>query len=115
MHELGLCRSILAIVLNKLATCRRVVVKSICVEIGSLVAVEKMALLFNFAVVIKGTVAEQATLNIIDVPARGQCNECSQIVALRKRFEFCRYCNYSLLTVIAGDEFCVKEIEVEYV
>ncbi len=115
MHELVLCRNILAIVLNKLAAYQRAVVKSICVEIGSLVAVEKMALLFNFSVVIKGTVVEQATLNIIDVPARGQCNECSQIVALPKRFEFCRYCNHSLLTVIGGDEFCVKEIEVEYV
>lgn len=66
MHELGLTKNIIAIVTEH-AKGRKV--KRVCLSVGPQACVESQALEFCFGIVAEGTVAENATLEI--VPAEG--------------------------------------------
>lgn len=112
MHELALCRNIIDIVQEFTLTRHHKVIKNIYIEVGELVAVDKTAMLFNFAIVTKGTAIENAGLYIIDIPAMGKCELCGKMLKVCKRFEFCDNCQ-ALLVIVQGMELRVKEIEVE--
>ncbi|MDO8413947.1 MAG: hydrogenase maturation nickel metallochaperone HypA [Gallionellaceae bacterium] len=109
MHELSITRSIVAIV------CERAInqqVTRVCLEIGCLSAIQPEAVRFCFDVCAKGTAAEGATLEIMEIPGRGSCSKCGVEVALTALVGRCPVCN-GALTLIAGEEMKIKEMEVE--
>ena len=70
MHELGIARSIVAIV-DEHAHGRKV--KRVTLEVGALSAVLPDAIAFCFDVVAAGTVAEGARLDVNRIEGRGRC------------------------------------------
>lgn len=112
MHELWLCRGILDIIREKTVN-KLIRVKKITLEIGQLAAVEKEALLFSFSVASKGTVAEDAALQIIEIPAQARCESCKNIVFLQQYYDDCSICGGHSLTVIQGEELRVQSMVVE--
>lgn len=70
MHELSLCQNILKIVKEQANEHQKKQVVRINIEIGDLSAVDFNALTFWFNVIVKGTVAENAKLDIIKVKGR---------------------------------------------
>jgi hydrogenase nickel incorporation protein HypA/HybF len=113
MHELTLSKNILEIVQQESFARKFQKVKLIYLELGELMAVEKSALLFSFEVIARGTLAENAVLNIIDIPGQGWCEFCQKTVKIRRRIDPCDGCQKFLLKILAGEELRVKSMEVE--
>jgi len=115
MHEMSLAEGVLGVIEDTLAAQpagAREVVRSVRLEIGRLAAVELEALRFSFDVVKQGTVADGATLEVIEVPGAAWCMQCCTTVAIAQRGDPCPDCGSYQLQVTAGDELRVKDIEL---
>jgi len=108
MHELGITRSIVAIVSEHADGAK---VTRVRLEIGKLSAVLPDAVRFCFEAVSRGTPAEGATLEIVEIAGRARCRMCAAEVALERPFGRCA-CGCSDLERISGDELKVRDMEV---
>lgn len=115
MHEMSLAEGVLGVIEDTLAAQPggvREVVRSVRLEIGQLAAVELEALRFSFDVVKRGTAADDAVLEVIEVPGAAWCMKCCATVAVAQRGDACPACGSYQLQVTAGDELRVKDIEL---
>ncbi len=113
MHELSLCEGVIQVVedsARQQGFCR---VKTVWLEIGALAGVELEAMRFGFDVVKRGTLAEEASLEIIRLPGQAWCLPCAKTVTIDQRFDACPACGSYQLQVTGGEELRVKELEVE--
>lgn len=113
MHEMALCESILQILQEQARSQGYGGVKAVRLEVGALSCVEKEALRFNFEVVTRGSLAEGAALELIDVPGEGWCMPCARPVTVATLLDECPHCGSSQVQVTGGDELQIKELEVE--
>lgn len=113
MHELWLCRSIMDIIDKKIHENNITRVKKVYLEIGQLAAVEKLSLILSFQVITQGTKAENANLEIIDVPGVAICESCKKSLSISKYDECCQTCGNFALNVVQGEELRIKSMEVE--
>ncbi|WP_456299004.1 hydrogenase maturation nickel metallochaperone HypA [Methylovulum miyakonense] len=113
MHELSLCESILQVLEQQAQTQQYRKVKTVWLEIGVLAGVEVEALRFSFDVVTQGSLAEQAKLEIIDMPGQAWCMPCGRNVAVQQLYDLCPHCGSHQLQVNSGDQMRIKELEVE--
>jgi len=112
LHELSLCESLLEIVEEQARVHDYRRVKAVWLEVGRFAGVECDALRFSFDVVMRGSLAEGAELNIVDLPGRGWCFDCGEEVLLEDYFDVCPRCG-GTVQISGGQEFRVKELEVE--
>jgi len=115
MHEMSLAEGVLGVVEDTLAAqpaAAGEAVRAVRLEIGRLAAVELDALRFAFEVVSRGSVAEGAALEVIEVAGAAWCMQCCATVALGQRGDACPHCGGYQLQVTAGDELRVKDIEL---
>lgn len=110
MHELSITRSVVAIVSERAAGQR---VTRVQLEIGRLSAIVPEAIRFCFDICARGTPAEGAALEIVEIPGRGRCGDCGTEVALTALVGRCPACGAATLYLVAGEEMKVKEMEVE--
>ena len=113
MHEMSLCESVLQIVEEQAQTQGFSRVLRVRLEIGALAGVELDAMRFGFEVVTRGTLAEDATLEIIALPGRAWCLKCCQSVGIQQRFDACPLCGGYQWTLTGGDELRIRDLEVE--
>ncbi len=113
MHEMSLCESVLQILEDNARQQGFERVKTVWLEIGGLSGVESEAMRFSFEVVTRGTLADQAVLEIIDVPGEAWCLACAKQVKIEQRFDACPDCGSYQLQVNGGEEMRIKELEVE--
>ncbi|WP_317930521.1 hydrogenase maturation nickel metallochaperone HypA [Halioxenophilus sp. WMMB6] len=113
MHEMALSESILEILTGAAEQQGFARVKQVWLEVGQFAGVEKSALAFSFEVVARGSLAEGATLTMIDLPGLAWCLPCAEVVVIKERFSECPNCGSSQLQITAGEEFRIKELEVE--
>lgn len=113
MHEMSLCEGVLQVLTDNARQQGYNRVRTVWLEIGALSGVETDALRFSFDVVMRGTLADQARLEIINIPGRAWCMRCARTVAVGQRFDACPDCGSYQLQVTAGDEMRIKELEVE--
>jgi len=113
MHEMSLCEGVLQVLEESARTQGFRRVKTVWLEIGALSGVEVEAMRFSFEVVVKGSLAEGAQLEIIELPGRAWCMPCSETVLVQQRFDACPTCGSYQLQVTGGDEMRIKELEVE--
>jgi hydrogenase nickel incorporation protein HypA/HybF len=111
MHELGISRSIVAIV-SDAAQGRRV--RRVTLEIGKLSGVLAGAVAFCFDAVAHGTVVEGASLEIHEVEGRAQCMDCNAEFTVASLIASCT-CGSRRLTHVAGADLKVKTMELEEV
>ncbi len=112
MHEMSLCEGILEVIEEEAARQSFQQVKQVVLEIGDLAGVEVEAMRFSFDIVMKGTIADAATLTIVQVPGMAKCDSCHQTVSIKQRFDACPACNHYPLTPLSGEELRIKELEV---
>lgn len=112
MHEMSICDSILGLLQEQAQAQNFSKVERICLEIGPLSGVEVEALKFGFDVVMRGTLAEGARLDIIEPEGTAWCMPCGQTVKIEQRFDACPECGSHQLQVTGGGELRVKELEV---
>ena len=113
MHEMSICEGILQVLEQQAGSQGYSRVKTVWLEIGGLAGVEVEALRFGFDVVMKGSLAENARLEIIDIPGEAWCMRCSKAVAVKQRFDACPYCQGHQLQVTDGEQLKIKELEVD--
>lgn len=113
MHEMALCESILQIIEEEARAQGFVRVKRVRLEAGPLSGVEPEALRFGFDAVTRGSLAEAATLEIIEAPGEAWCFSCGRTVIIESRGSPCPACGGWLLQVTGGEQLRIKDLEVE--
>ncbi len=113
MHEMALTESMVEIAVEAAEKQGAVKVKRVFVDVGALSCVETEALLFCFAAVSAGTIADGAELEIARIPGVGFCLDCGKSVPLAERFGACPECGRYHVQMTRGDDLRVREIEVE--
>jgi hydrogenase nickel incorporation protein HypA/HybF len=113
MHEMSLAESVLQLIEDAAREQDFRRVHRVTLEIGRLAAVEAEAMRFCFDAVTRGSIAEGASLEIIDVPGTGRCDACGHTLEMQEPYGLCPKCGSARLQVIAGDRMRVKDLEVE--
>ncbi|MCP5267876.1 MAG: hydrogenase maturation nickel metallochaperone HypA [Zoogloeaceae bacterium] len=113
MHEMSLAEGVVQIIEDAAREQGFSKVKTVFLEIGWLSSVEPDAMAFCFDAVSRGTVADGAKLEVIDVPGEGQCLSCGKTVAISAVFDPCPACGEFPVQPTAGTEMRVRELEVE--
>ena len=112
MHEMALCESLLELIEQQARAQRFTRVSAVCLEVGRLAAVEIETLRFGFDVVMRGSLAEGATLEITEIPGRARCLACDATHEVAARGEPCPRCGGYGTQIIDGTQLRVKELEV---
>jgi len=113
MHEMSLAEGVLQLIEDAAVDQGFSRVTLVCLEIGQLSCVEREALAFCFAAVTRGSIAEGARLEMLEVPGSGWCRPCGQAVAMEQLYDPCPRCGGYQVQVTGGTEMRVKELEVE--
>ncbi len=112
MHEMSLCESIREIIVEQAAQKGFTQVNCVWLEVGPLSCVEPDALRFGFDVVMRGSVAEGASVKIIIPPATARCLACERIVPIQQRYDPCPTCGAGPMEMIQGDALRINKLEV---
>ena len=112
MHEISLCESILDIIRDLAVRDDFTQVRRVCIEVGPFSSVEPEALRFGFDVVMRGSVAEGARLDIEIPEASALCLACLDTVTVRQRGDVCPTCGADALQIERGEELRIRELEV---
>lgn len=112
MHEMSLAEGIRGIVLDQARAHGFTAVTVLRLEIGRFAGVEKPALEFAFDVVMRGSPAEGARLEIIDLPGQALCYDCRVTVQIDDRLAPCPMCGGGRLLPEGGDEMRIRDMEV---
>lgn len=113
MHEMSLAEGVLQLVEETAQRENAQRVKLVVLEIGRLSTVEPEALRFCFEAVTHGSIAQDASLEILDVPGAGWCMPCGETVPMTEAYSACPKCGSYQVQPTDGTEMRVKEIEIE--
>jgi len=113
MHEMSLCESILNVLEETARSQHFARVTEVRLEVGALAGVEIEALRFGFDAVMRGSLADGARLEIIEVPGEAWCMQCARTVPISQRFDACPECGGHQLQVTGGEELRIKDLRVE--
>jgi hydrogenase nickel incorporation protein HypA/HybF len=112
MHEMSLVEGIRSIVLDQARLHGFSRVTTLRLEIGRFAGVEKPALEFAFDIVMRGSPAEGARLELIDLAGQALCYDCMKTVEIAQRLDPCPLCGGGKLIPNGGDEMRIKDMEV---
>jgi len=112
MHELSLLEDVLTIIENNAESQGYKAVKKVCLEIGVLSCVEPEALRFGFEIVMKNSLAEGASLEIVTMPGEAICEQCDHEMKIYALHTPCSECQSFSLKVISGMEMRVRDLIV---
>lgn len=110
MHEYGLCEGIVEAVQHR-ALGRRVA--RVRVRVGTLHRVVDAAFRQAFAHVASGTEAENASLDLVVLPARAMCRACHVEMECEDVILICPTCGGVDLDLTGGDELILESLEFE--
>ena len=113
MHELGMTRSLLDIVLEKGEAAGAKRIAKISLVVGKLSGALPHSIEFCFEALARGTMAEQARLQFEQPCGQAKCNSCGVQFEVEEAYGSCPHCHGWELTISGGDGFYVKEIEIE--
>ncbi len=114
MHELSITQSILEIALRHGSQARATKITNLNLVIGQLSSVVDDSVQFYWDMIAEGTIAEGAQLHFKRIPARLECQECSQIYSLEdNHLEACPACESAKIKIISGKEFQLESIEID--
>jgi len=113
MHEYSVTQNIIDTAVRRAAADNRsVTVKKISLVIGEASGVSGESIRLYFDLIAKGTLCEDAVLEIENVRAMLKCRKCGSLF-LRKPFSFACTCGGEGEPTDTGREFFIKSIEVE--
>lgn len=113
MHEMSICESIISVIEEQAIAQSFSKVNAVRLEVGPLAGVELEALKFSFDVVTRGGLAENATLEVIELPVTGWCMPCASAVEVKERFDACPTCGSYQVQITGGEELRIKDMEVD--
>jgi len=110
MHEWGLTRRLLKLIEDEARARQLTRVNRVRLETGALSAAEREALRFNFLTAARGTVAQDAELDIDECPAQALCPACLAEVMMTHHDQACPHCNAAPLTPLDGEALRITEL-----
>ncbi len=113
MHEMSICMGIVESLEETARLNNYKAVDKVWLEIGPFSGVEISALTFGFEVSTRHTVADGATLEIIQTKAIAWCFNCDESVSITKRQDPCPKCGSHQLSVTGGEELKIKQISIK--
>ncbi len=112
MHEMALCESIRQIIEDEAVRGDFTRVERVALNVGAFSGVEVDALRFGFDVVMKGSIAQDAHLEIHALEGKAWCLGCSREVTIVQRYDACPHCGSYQLQVTGGEDLNIRELEV---
>lgn len=113
MHELSICRGLLAQVERAAEANGAHHVSRVTVRIGALSGVEPELLRRAFEVARQGGHARAAVLDIIEVPVSVRCEACGAMGVVTSGNLACPGCGNWRVELVAGDELLLESIELD--
>lgn len=112
MHEMSLMESVVEIACETARANDARAIRSIRLDVGVLSHVNPDSLTFCYEAIRRGTLAEDAVLEINRIAGEGWCLDCGKTVALTERFGACPDCGNHRVQMTAGDELKIRDMEV---
>jgi hydrogenase nickel incorporation protein HypA/HybF len=112
MHELSLAESVIQIIEDAAAAQGFERVRVVWLEVGSMAGVEPDALRFCFDAVARDTLAQDARLEIVEVPGSATCSDCGSVHPMTTLLDTCPVCGSYAIQVSGGTGMRVKELDV---
>lgn len=112
MHEMSLCEGVMQVIEEHASRQGFTRVAVVRLEIGDLAGVEPESMRFCFDVITRGTLADGARLEIVNLPGQAWCLHCGKTVTIKQRFDACPECDGYPLQVTGGDEMRIRDLEV---
>ena len=113
MHELSIVNSIVDIATEHATTNSASEVDKIELEIGELAGIDWSALDFVWDVGVQQSVLEHAEREIIRIPGRVRCLECSTEFQTSSLYASCPNCSSYFSQVLQGKELRVKALTLK--
>jgi len=113
MHEMSLAESMLQVMEHAASQQGFTRVRTVWIEVGQLACVERESLCFSFEQAKRGTIADGARLEIIEIKGQGRCGHCGRDVPLPALHEACPACGSYHVNATDGEQLRVRELEVE--
>jgi len=113
MHELSLAQSVVDIVENAAQANKVSKVSKVQLAVGQLAGVEMQSFSQGLKIASRGTVMQDAEIEITRPEGTAWCMDCAQTVPLKKYGDPCPLCGGFRLTVNGGTDFKVTGIIVE--
>lgn len=113
MHEMSLAEGVVQVLEQSARAEGFNRVRKVWLEIGRLSQVEVESMRFCFEAVCRGSIAEGAELEIIEIEGRGWCHGCEKQFDYHARYDPCPHCQGYQVQMVGGDEMRIKELEVE--
>ena len=108
MHELGLCASIVDAIERRAG--ERPVTR-VRVRVGKLHHVHPEAFDQSFTVAAMGTIAQDATADLVLLPVRARCSSCGAAWECEEIPMGCAACGSVEVELVGGDELLLESIE----
>ena len=113
MHELPVVESILSIAAQNAQQNKAKQVVCLNIVIGQLSSLVDDSIEFYWNILSKGTICENAKLNIRRVPAIIRCRDCGNEYEVKEEFTPCPTCGGINVKIIQGEEFYLDSIDIE--
>lgn len=113
MHELAVTESILEIVDRHARQANASRVTDVYLVIGQLSSIVDDSIQFYWEMIAQNTLCATSRLHFERIPARLECQDCSEIFHLVEMLSPCPKCGSNRLKILSGEEFRVDSIEVE--
>jgi hydrogenase nickel incorporation protein HypA/HybF len=107
MHELSIATAIVEACVDRAAGNRIIRIR---VEVGQLAAILPDSLQFCFELCAQNTMAEGATLEILEIPGRALCITCGEAIMLSSPLGQCA-CG-GRLRITDGDQLRMRDMEI---
>ncbi len=113
MHEMTLAVGIVDLAVQTAEQNDAKKINSITVEAGALAGILQDALEFCFTEAARNTIAENAVLNYVVIPAQAVCGTCGFHFPAQERMAKCPKCEAYVFEISGGTEMRVKDINVD--
>ncbi|MBI1763465.1 MAG: hydrogenase maturation nickel metallochaperone HypA [Acidobacteria bacterium] len=113
MHEAAIVQGILDIAIRTAQQNGAAPIRCIKLRLGEFRGVVREALEFCFEAMKRGTLAEQAALEVETIKLRAACANCGEIECAPRDYNFlCPHCG-EVLNILAGREMQVEYVELD--
>jgi hydrogenase nickel incorporation protein HypA/HybF len=113
MHELSLASSFIELAEQEAGKAGSTVILSVKVNIGYLSGVDVEAFRFALDISRKGTLLENARIEMELLPGRGTCRTCGAVFPVETEIAACPVCTGTSVTISGGTEFRIVSLEIE--
>lgn len=113
MHEFSLAIEVIDLAQREAEKSRAKSIQEINIEVGDLSGVEADAFESALGLLIKDSILDHATVNILRIPGKGRCNGCKYDFEMNHRMATCPKCQCFPSEIKGGDEFRVMSLLVE--